>query len=249
MSTYVQITREELELWIKTLPLKGPVKMKPGTTGVYWLPIAPDVAVALSSTIGSKDDAMGRGDASMKLALVSTATKRTLNRKAQGQGHFKRTINWKKTWRDGFDRMQEAYTKSAGFYDALALIEDQDRYISDLKKRIESRADWQNEPILCDFHQKLTGGGILTLKQVQLLETLVARAQKPAPKPSTKIDNVPNFLEGLRELWRAARAKNDRALLTFIEASAATIKKGGDLPPQDISRLRSAYHQYDLGGL
>ena len=162
--------------------------MKPGKAGIYLIPLSDTVAVKLSSTIGTSDDAMGRGMASMQLALTSLITGQTLNRKAQGQGHFKRTTNWKTTWAKGFELMKDAYMKAQGFYDAIAAIEDRDKYKADILKKIESTPDWKNESILVDFHGKITQDGILTGKQLALLDKISLEKQnapqRPGPTPA-----------------------------------------------------------------
>jgi hypothetical protein len=184
-ATYVQISREDLEQWLDTLGMKMPWKRQPNRAGIYLLPLSPVVAIKLSSTIGSKDDAMGVGKASMQLSLVSTVTGQTLNKKAQGQGHFKRTTNWRATWKDGIERMEAAYVKAKGFYDALAVIEDRDQYKADIIQQIEAVPGWDRNSMLSDFHANVSRGGILTEKQKGALDTFANKAPKakePLPK-------------------------------------------------------------------
>ena len=189
-ASYVQINRNDLEEWLDQLHTNTPKKwhLKPGKAGIYLIPLSDTVAVKLSSTIGTSDDAMGRGMASMQLALTSLITGQTLNRKAQGQGHFKRTTNWKTTWAKGFELMKDAYMKAQGFYDAIAAIEDRDKYKADILKKIESTPDWKNESILVDFHGKITQDGILTGKQLALLDKISLEKQnapqRPGPTPA-----------------------------------------------------------------
>ena len=159
--TYVQIDRDELESWLNGLPhLTGKAQRVPGRAGVYVLPLSDFVGVRLSSTIGSSDDAVERGKASMQLALVSLITGQVLNKKAQGQSHFKRTVNWKTTWKEGIDRMREAYTKSQGFYDGVARIHDRNAYKADVLKAIDEIPNWQENGILSDFRVLVDRGGI-----------------------------------------------------------------------------------------
>lgn len=187
-STYTMISRDALEDWLNTIPLHHKWHIKPGKAGVYLLPLSDTVAVKLSSTIGTSDDAMGRGQASMQLALISLVTGQVLNKKAQGQSHFARTTNWQKNWRTGFDRMKEAYMKAEGFYDALAAIKDRDQYKKDLLEKIESVPTWRNDRLLSDFHDKLLQNGILTGKQQDLLDRTIERSPKGEPAP---LKNVP----------------------------------------------------------
>jgi len=185
-STYAHISREDFEDWLKDLRgvYNPPFKVKSGTVGVYYLPLSDNVAVSISSTIGSREDAMGRGDASMQLRLVSLVTNRVLNAKAQGQSRFHRTTNWKDTWKKGILRMKDAYVKAAGFYDTIARIEDRERYARDLKAKIELIPNWSTTPIFSDFHKKLSDGGVLTVKQEAVILNATAKA-KATPPPAS----------------------------------------------------------------
>lgn len=248
--TYVQIGRDELEDWLDSLPMQGRWRLKQGKAGIYLLPLSENVAVKLSSTIGTSDDAMGRGMASMQLSLVSLVTNQTLNKKAQGQGHFKRTINWRKTWREGFDRMKEAYLKAQGFYDALALIEDRDQYKADLLKKIEAVPNWQSDNLLADFHARVVQGGILTLKQLALLDKAVQEAKKPqapAPEKDTRIfpDEDP-MLPVLRALWKAAKIAGDQWLMEFTKSVADQIKAGRKMTQKQMDVIEKNRGRYKV---
>jgi len=235
--TYVQIDRDELEAWLATLRLVDKAYRAPNKAGVYLLPFSETVACKLSSTIGTSDDAMGRGMASMQLSLVSRVTGQTLNRKAQGQLHFKRTLNWKKTWAEGVERMRDAYTKSAGFYDALATIEDRDQYKVDVMEAIEGIPDWRNNNILADFHAVAEKGGILTLKQVDLLDRTLDRERgrqtpKPANHPPTKAEDP--LIPVLRAMWAKARDAGDNWLMDFTKSVAGQLSQGRNLSPKQL---------------
>lgn len=186
-ATYVKITREELEDWLDSLHLPKHWKRKTGMAGIYLLPLSDSVAIKLSSTIGSKDDAMGRGNASMNLALVSLITGKVLNKKAMGQSHFNRTTNWRKTWAMGIKRMDQAYMKSEGFYEALALIKDRSKYRDDTIDSIESIGNWQDNTMLKDFHRIVLKGGILTIKQLNALEKMVQKGFSSSPAPTLPV--------------------------------------------------------------
>lgn len=248
-STYVQISRDELEDWLSSL---GPFLHKkwmraPNRAGVYLLPLSDTVAIKLSSTIGTSDDAMGRGQASMQLSLVSLSTGQTLNKKAQGQSHFARTLNWQKNWKDGLARMKEAYQKSAGFYDALATIENRDEYKADLLGKIESVANWRNHNILSDFHTSLTRGSILTLKQESLLQSLVERereAEAAQPNPSVSPAGEDPMIPVLRDMYVEARKDNDGWLMDFTKSVADQLKRGRPLSEKQqviIDKNRAKY--------
>jgi hypothetical protein len=125
-TTYVQISRRDLEQWLNTMPrFRGNWWLDKQTAGIYYLPLSDNVAIKLSSTVGSEHDAMKKGRASMQLRLVSLVTGRVLNKKAQGQKGYHRTTNWQTNWKKGIDGFVAVYTKSADFYERIALPEDQ----------------------------------------------------------------------------------------------------------------------------
>ena len=237
--TYVEITRDELESWLDTLPLKGQWQLKTGRVSVYVLPLSDTVAVSLSSTVAFGEKAMGRGKASMNLALISRVTGKVLNKKAMGQSYFKRTTNWRVTWRKGFDRMEQAYKKSQGFYDALAAIEDRDQYKADILSRIEAFPGWDSDNVLSDFYARVQRGGILTSRQLGLLDRTLA--QDAADSPTTpavvppKVDD--QLLQRVRELWKAARRSGDDWLMDFAKSIGERLKDGRDLTPKQQAAL------------
>jgi hypothetical protein len=230
--TYAQISREDLEDWLESLPLHHKWERAKNRAGVYLLPVSENVGVKLLSTIGSSDDAMGRGEASMHLSLVSLTTGQVLNKKAQGQSHFARTTNWKKNWRTGFDRVVDAYQRARGFYDALALIDDREQYKHDMLHRIEAIQNWQASHILMDFHGRLMQGGILTTPQVEV----IVRAEKATPKQSTPppqefTPEQKKFLARMDSLEDAAKRSNDRWLIEFLASIRKRIQQGQPLTP------------------
>jgi hypothetical protein len=120
--TYVQLTRDEFEEWLTRDLGFSPSewRLKPGRGGVYQLFLSPTVAIEVNSTTGAQDAVMGRGNASMSLWLASRVNGKVLNKKAMGQSHFARTLNWRENWKKGVERMKDAYLKSKDFYDRLA---------------------------------------------------------------------------------------------------------------------------------
>lgn len=241
--TYTQIDRDELESWLDTLRLHGKHYRAPNKAGIYLLPFSDTVACKLSSTIGTSDDAMGRGMASMQLTLVSRVTGQTLNKKAQGQSHFKRTLNWKKTWADGVERMRDAYAKSAGFYDALATIEDRDQYKIDVMSAIESIPDWRNNNILADFHGVAEKGGILTMKQVGLLDHTLDRERSRNVPKSVQDPLLPI----LRALYSKARAANNAWLMEFTKSVADQLNRGRQLSSKQMEVIEKSRAQFKVG--
>lgn len=206
-ATYVQISRDELESWLDSLRLPMRWKRQENRAGIYLLPLSSVVAIKLSSTVGSRDDALGAGKASMQLSLISTVTGQTLNKKAQGQSHFKRTTNWKTTWADGIKRMRAAYMKAQGFYDAIAVIEDRDQYKQDTLVKIEGIPNWQQNSMLSDFHFSVEKGGILTEKQMGALENAARRSESaPTRAPAPRGNNV----------WTLTGGASGEEEMTFI---------------------------------
>jgi hypothetical protein len=57
--------------------------------------------------------------------LASIVTGRTLNRKATGQARFHRTTNWATNWAKGVRLLVDEYRLRVGFYERIALPEDE----------------------------------------------------------------------------------------------------------------------------
>lgn len=230
-ATYVQISREELEAWMDSIGYRGKWKRDPKYAGVYLIELSPTVGVKLSSTIGSKDDAMGVGQASMQLALVSLVTGRVLNKKAQGQSHFKRTTGWAKTWAGGIDTMKKAYLASADFYDVIASIEDREKYKVEVLEEISSVPGWNTDPELSGFYRKVEKGGVLMPREwgvVREAKSRPAKQKEPqqdqqssptgessAPLPTNDLQE--KRLAALRELWVSARRSGDDWTMNFTQ--------------------------------
>lgn len=254
--TYIQISRDDLETWLDTIHLHEKWYLQPNKAGVYILPLSEGVGVKLSSTIGTRDDAMGRGQASMQLALISRITGQVLNKKAQGQSHFARTTNWQKNWRDGIDRMRDAYIKAQGFYDALALIEDREAYKTDVTDKIEGHEGWQNHPVLVDLHNRVERGGILTTAQNTLLNKILAgddgrSTRNPAPPNGHGTGPLPDetLLERMRALYRAAQNRNDAWLMDFLKSVSQVVKAGRALSPKQQEVLDKNFSRYRVATL
>lgn len=246
--TYIQLTRDEFEDWLNTIGFRGKWRLKPGRGGVYQLNLSDTVAIEINSTTGSKDEVMGRGRAAMRLALVSRITGQTLNRKAQGQKHFKRTLNWRETWLKGVERMKAAYMKSKSFYDAIAAIEDRDQYKRDTLALIESVPGWEQNTFLVDQHSKVAGGGILTDNQMAAVQRqvhqgipnpVVVSGPEEAEEPEPAVDDA--LVQRMRDLWVAARdVSRDRGAdarqqrdaswtMDFVRKWADAVKAGRSL--------------------
>lgn len=116
--SYTQITRTELEDWLSQSGYDW--IRNPNAAGIYFVNLSDEVAVKISSTIGSRDDAMGRGRASMNMMLVSRVNGRCLNRKARDRKHFKRTSGWRSTWTEGLIHWEGVFNKCPDFYNRVA---------------------------------------------------------------------------------------------------------------------------------
>tara|TARA_X000000950_G_scaffold240276_2_gene293210 strand:- start:813 stop:1436 length:624 start_codon:yes stop_codon:yes gene_type:complete len=166
---YVEITREELESWLKR-NFGRDWNRDERTAGVYLIHLSESVAVKMVSSIGRKDRGMGLGKASMKLMLSSRITGRPLNKKAKDRAHFQRTKNWKKSWLAGIRHWEGVYNKYPDFYDRIGLGEE-----------VEEKKE---------------------------------QAHKPDPE----------MLRKLRELWIAARGRQDEWTQDFAASVGKQIK-------------------------
>lgn len=218
MSTYTQLTREDFEDWIRSLGFRnGQWEIKPGTGGIYWLFLSPTVAISINSTTGTQSQVRSRGKASMSLKLVSRITGRTLNKKAQGQSHFARTINWRKNWAKGVNRMRETYDRAKGFYDSIARIENREEYVADWIEKIEAVPSWNNNDFIVSMYDRLSGGRVLTERQEAALEAALQRlAPQEQEEEQAPAGASEEFLEALREIYRRARNQNDQRTVRFI---------------------------------
>lgn len=233
-ATYVQLTREEFEQWLGTLG--HPWHLKSGKVGIYVVKLSQNVAIDVSSSMTGRDDVVNRAQASMGVKLVSLVTGQTLNKKAQEQSHVKRTTNWRDNLRKVFDRMLDAYRKAESFYEALAEIEDRDQYKADVLMKIEAIPEWGANQFLADLHTRVTGGSILTRRQMDAL----SRAAEPKPPPAPPADG----LARLRALWAVARREGDTAAMKAAEAAAAVVKRGQDLNDADAAQMRTLMDKY-----
>jgi len=168
---YVDISRQELEDWLDSLSQKWTRDLR--TSGIYFIHFSDVVAVKLSSSQTSSYGSMGYAEGSMKLSLVSLVTKQLLNKKDADRSHFKRTTNWKKTWKEGVDHWESVYKQAKGFYDRIAVIEDRDEYKKDLLRKIESVFGWEKISILFQLHEKLTNNNILSSAQEEAINKFV----------------------------------------------------------------------------
>ena len=240
--SYVQLSRVDFEDWLNSIGFRGKWHLKPGRGGVYVLLLSDNVGIEINSTTGSRDEVMNRGRASMSLRLVSLVTGQVLNRKAMGQKHFARTINWRKNWAKGVDRMRDAYNKSRSWYDALAEIEDRNEYKAERLAEIEAIPGWRDDSFLADLHAKVVRGGILTRKQREDVEKA---AKRPVSTPQAE-DPV---LQRMRNLYSRARRDNDQWTMDFVTSLASRIKGGRPLTPAQERTLNQKFRVYRIANV
>lgn len=229
MATYVEITREDFEKWLDSLPHRW--ERKGSTAGVYWLRISPSVAVEVHSSLTGRDNSVGYADASMKMQLVSTVTNQVLNKKDQGQSHFKRTQGWRESLRKGVDRMLDAYNRSAAFYDEVATIADRQAYTQEWLTRISKIPGWEQDNLLASFHDRLKGGGLLSVKQRAIVEQ--SEGRKPA------VDD--RMLNRLRTLWR--NLSGQPRAQEIAASMGQQVKAGKTLSPKQIELVEKLEQQ------
>jgi hypothetical protein len=178
--SYVDISREELENWLDSLSYKW--TREPRMAGIYYIHLSDVVAIKLSSTQTASSGSMGYAEGSMKLSLVSLVTKQLLNRKDADRAHFKRTLNWKRTWKEGVEHWATVYNNAKGFYDRIAEIEDRAEYKKNLLKDIESVFGWDKNTFLSSMHEKVTNNSILTKAQEEAIAKFVKRRPDPVSR-------------------------------------------------------------------
>jgi hypothetical protein len=247
---YVQISREEWEEWMGSTRL--PWGRDENKKGVYYLmlnkeprpTVAPPgvkgkpprlpaglkgtVAIYVSSSIGTADSAMGRGQAAIHMKLVSAVTGYALNKKAIGQSRFNRTKNWRTTiTTKGIGAVKQAYNKAKPFYDELALIADRNAYKDEMIASIEAIGGWNDNDMLTSFRDRLEKGNILTTKQREALQRASTGPQRaPAPTAPPESGGDPAVLEQMRDAYRAARAAGNQWVMDRIQEWADLAKRG-----------------------
>tara|TARA_B100000073_G_scaffold340281_1_gene339896 strand:- start:4726 stop:5226 length:501 start_codon:yes stop_codon:yes gene_type:complete len=153
--SYIQITRNELEDWLDSLPFDW--ERVVDKEGIYLIKCSDRVAIKLSSTQTQYNEAMGKGHASMNLSLVSKINGWSLNKKARDRKHFKRTSGWRKTWANGVSHWVSEYNSKASFYEKIA---DREAYKSKWLSIIRASPN-NTAPALRRYQDKLMEGGIL----------------------------------------------------------------------------------------
>lgn len=234
MTKYVRINRTEFEAWLST---QGTWGLKAGCGGVYLLHLNDKVAVEINSTTGHQDRVMGKGRASITMRLVSRLTGQTLNQKAVGQSHFKRTTNWRANLEHGIARLEEAYLKSMSWYNRIAEIPDREAYRTETLRSIERIPSWDTDRLLSIFHARVCNGDVLTPKQEAVISS---RTNAPCRESD---------VEHLRELYRRARKHQDNWTMDFVTSVAQRIKSGQSLSSKQRGILGKKLNAYKMSSL
>jgi hypothetical protein len=254
--TYVELTREEFEDWLNSKGFRGKWRIHPRYDGVYLPTLSDTVAISINSTTGSREQVMSKGRASMKMRLVSRVTNKVLlgPKKLMGKTHFARTTNWRQNWGKGLDRAKQTYDGSRSFYDAIAVIEDRLQYMDDTMDLIEQIPGWQQDSLLADLHRKVSQGGILTTKQLAVVQK--ARRNPPAPEPSVEVADepaVPSLDEALLQRMRAlyvaarnARTQDGDWTMDFVTKWAKGLKAGKSLSSGVRNLLDKKFQMYGV---
>ena len=258
--TYVKITREEFEAWLNTTQFAGKFFVKRGTVGVYVCPLTENCAIEISSTVGSEDAVMNKGDASIQMRLVSLKTNRVLNKKAQGQSHFKRTVNWRTTLKSALENFVSVYHKSATFYETIASITDREKYEKDIIDKVKSFPNWEQDSYLSRIHKKISEEhGIMTLPEIEALNKYRGKHEhnnlppkenepvKPVPPVAVR-PNAPaldeQFLNKMRELYKHALKNNDKWLVDFITSVGKQYKERGTISDKQREVVDKGFKRY-----
>lgn len=229
-ATYVQITREEFEAWLKKNAYKW--ERDKSKAGIYFVNLSDNVAVKISTSIGSRDEAMARARASVKMSLVSRHTGQTVlgQKKGQGSSHFKRTKGWKETWKKGIENLKTAYMRAKDFYDKISRIKDRKAYAADWQVKIESVPGWEGTWLKTQ-HEKVKAGKLLSDKAEAGIEREISQAQSGGGKAAPSTPQVDDkLINALRQAYAAARRARRDSDMKFLETLGKQVKRG--YPPK-----------------
>ena len=245
-SRYVEITRKDLEDWLKNLSALGfpkGYKRDQNFQGIYLIHLSEFVSVKLTSTIGGNEKNKGLGKASTNMTLVSRLYPRmVLNRKSRDRKHFQRTKNWRTTWLDALKHWKEIYTKASDFYDNIARVENRDEYRQDWIACIEQIPSWSSKEYLVKYHQSLTDGRILFPNQEELIKKII----KDQAKKTNKEINVTLDVELLRRMYVVARQRNEQMAMQRIKELGLQATSGAFPSPKDKEDYRSLRQYFGM---
>jgi hypothetical protein len=175
-STYVEITRDDFDDWMDSLRRRW--KRKPGTEGIYVIPLSSNVGIQIRSSIGHKQMALDKGRASVTIKMVSLKNGKTLGKRGVvGQGKFYRTKDWRRRWAAAVAKIEKAYEADKDYYETTAVM-DPEVYKVDTLKTIETVPGWNRNKMLRKWHDVVSRGGFLSIKQRSWLDDLASGKSK-----------------------------------------------------------------------
>lgn len=230
-TTYVLITRLEFEEWLSGLPYRWSRNER--TAGIYYVEFSPLVGVKISSSIGNQDDAMGRGQASIDLALVSIPTQNVLNRKAQSQSRYHRTKGWRENLKKGLAHWEQVYRANQDFYDLIAPIKDRAKYQRERIQILSQIPGREQDEVLTRMQDILEKNGVLLPFQERVIE--IAKALRP--------DQI-EFLAKLEKLRGFVRS--DPGLPSILVEARRYIWRGDRIPQDLRTNILGAFSRFNV---
>lgn len=262
-NSYVDISREDFEGWLtattRSLPGLGDWYLRPGSKGLYVLTIdgTDAVGIVIRSTVGSRDQTRGKGQASIDLRLESLVVPgKVVNRKALTTSRTHRTKNWATTLTKRVKELLGAYQNSPRFYDVIAQFPGGLReYAETMLTKLHAVENWKNNQELVRLEQLLTRKRVLSKDQedfiTQALEQGVDEdfeqdsARPPAEAPDISevnqqwiahLERIPGwerskFLKNLRSWLLTGRSlsRKQRKALESAFTRAMWIKRLSDI--------------------
>ena len=234
-STFVEITRDEFDSWMDSLRRRW--KRKPGTEGIYVIPLSDNVGIQIRSSIGHKQMALDKGRASVTIKMVSLKNGKTLGKRGVvGQTKFYRTKDWRRRWAKAVQMVEKAYRADQDYYETTAVM-DPEVYKVDTLKTIETVPNWKQHKMLRKWHDVVSRGGLLSLKQRNWLGDLASGKAKL--RYANQIAKTSNPL--LKATLKVARANPE-----FRRELLAELKQA-KFPPKaiDFNRLPNSNGFWD----
>lgn len=225
---YVEITIEDFEAWLDSLRHRW--FRKPGTAGVYIVPLSDPVAVSIHSSLGRSGTNMARGKGAMHMSLIARKSGDTLwgMKKATGKSRFTRTSGWEQRLTHAFNTFRSGYLNHKAFYDKLATT-DRAEYREKWTPLIEEIPRWETRVWLKKCHDDVNQGRFLSGKE----ESAILR-----------ISLVEKTLARMRDLYRNARSQGDEATQQWTKRLAETIKRQGQVTRGQLRELASKFSQF-----
>lgn len=242
---YVQITREEMEYFLagvaRKLNSKFRFRRDRRYEGIYLIPFSDNVALKISTSIGSQGSVVDRGKGAIHLSLVSLVKKmRPLaNKKMKdyiGQSRINRTKGWQKNLTRAIIQAYEAYKKRESFFEEIAQGREVESYSDpdpELISNIEEIPNWKDNNFLSSLHQQLSRGKKLSPKQGEVLNRILAKVRLEKSPP--KVDE--EQLQSLRDLYDFIKKSDSgsdyevRRALRFVESVEHQVHRGRALTP------------------